>query len=227
VTTPIRATALATAWLAKARFDYWRLGLRPPRFTLFDRTYPIHVAWYNKTWRNERQVEVPPVLELIRQTDPEETLEIGNVLAHYVTTAHTVVDKYEDDPGTLRVDVVDYEPGRKFSLIVAISTLEHVGWDEPERDPAKFRRAIHHLAGLLAPGGLLWASVPLGHNPSADAFLRHPDAGFEVSFLIRGSKRPGDWREATAAAPEAYPYEAAIPTAQAVAILRHRAPDAD
>lgn len=226
VTRPIRATPLATAWLAKARFDYWRLRVRPPRFTLLGRTYPIHVAWYNKTWRNERQVEVPPVLELISQNDPGQTLEIGNVLAHYVTTGHTVVDKYEDDPSTLRADVVDYEPGRRFRLIVAISTLEHVGWDEPVRDPAKFGRAIRHLAGLLDPGGLLWASIPLGHNPSADAFIGHPDAGFEVSYLIRRSKRPGDWKEATVAAPEAYPYDSEIPTAQAVAILRYRSPGA-
>jgi hypothetical protein len=218
----IRTAALAAAWPAKARLDYLRLKLGPPRYALLGRIYPIHVAWYNKTWRNERQVEIPPALNLVNQNAPDETLEIGNVLSHYTTTKHTVVDKYEEAPGVLKVDVVDYQPGRHFRLIIAISTLEHVGWDEPHRDQAKFRTAIHHLGALLAPGGLLWASVPLGHNPSADAFLKEPDEGFDVSFLVRCSKRPGDWKEATSASPEAYPYEPRIPTARAVAMLRHR-----
>jgi hypothetical protein len=223
----LRDALYGAVWPGKARLDYWRLRLFPPRYSLLGKSYPIHVAWYNKTWRNERQVEVPPALELVREIDPHDTLEIGNVLNHYGKAGHTVVDKYEDEPGTLRVDVVDYEPGRKFRLIVAISTLEHVGWDEPERDPAKFSRAIRHLAGLLAPGGLLWASVPVGHNPSTDAFLKNPDTGFEVSYLVRRSKRPGDWMEAASAAPEDHPYLPEVPTAQAIAVLRHREPDDD
>jgi SAM-dependent methyltransferase len=220
----LRTRTIGFLWPAKARLDYFRLRLNPPRYALQGKTYPIHVGWYNKTWRNERQVEIPPALELVAATPPEEVLEVGNVLAHYGSTGHTVVDKYELAPGSLAVDVVDYEPLRRFQLVVAISTLEHVGWDEPERDPAKFRRAVRHLASLLTPGGLLWASVPLGHNPAADAFVAKPDPGFEISFLVRGSKRPGDWREAAGVDPGAHPYDPAVPTAGAVAILRHRAP---
>ncbi|HVD01162.1 MAG TPA: hypothetical protein VNG93_08435 [Candidatus Dormibacteraeota bacterium] len=220
----IRTLAVGALWPAKARLDYLRLRLNPPGYVLQGRTYPIHVGWYNKTWRNERQVEIPPALELIAATPPEEVLEVGNVLAHYGSTGHTVVDKYELSPSSLAIDVVDYQPGRHFQLVVAISTLEHVGWDEPERDPAKFRRAVRQLASLLWPGGVLWASVPLGHNPAADAFVREPDPGFEISFLVRGSKRPGDWREATAVDPAAHLYDPTIPTARAVAIIRHRAP---
>jgi hypothetical protein len=220
----LRTRLIAILWPAKARFDYLRLRLNPPRYTLRGKTYRIHVGWYNKTWRNERQVEIPPALELVAATPPEDVLEVGNVLAHYGSKGHTVVDKYELAPGSLAVDVVDYRPGRRFQLVVAISTLEHVGWDEPDRDPAKFRRAVRHLASLLTPGGLLWASIPLGHNPAADAFVAEPDPGFETSFLVHGSKVPGDWREAASADPSAHPYDPVIPTAGAVAILSHRAP---
>lgn len=221
---PVGQATARLAEFARVRLLYLRLRLRTPTFCLLGRSYPIQVSWYNRTWRNERQVELPPVLELVRHTDLEEILEVGNVLAHYGQAGHVVVDKYEEATGTLRVDVLDYHPGRSFRLIVAISTLEHVGWDEPEKDPAKFDLALDHLVSLLAPGGLLWATVPRAHNPGADAFLDHPREGFAVSFLVRGSLRPGDWAEAGRAPATDNPYRREIPSAQAVAVIRYSKP---
>lgn len=197
--------------------------MRPPRFRFRGHEYGIHVAWYNKSWRNERQVELPLAFELMDETDSRDTLEVGNVLSHYGRKGHIVVDKYEEHPGTLRVDVVDYSPGRTFKLILSISTLEHVGLDEAQIDPTKFKRAVHHLVGLLTPGGLLWASIPMGYSPYADAFVAQPEAGFEVSFLVRASGRPGDWTDVPSVSPETHPYQRNIPTAGAVAIVRYRA----
>jgi hypothetical protein len=224
---PLRRAVARLAEFARVRILYLRLRLRTPTFRLLGRRYPIQVSWYNRTWRNERQVELPPILEVVRRTDPGEILEVGNVLAHYGQAGHIVVDKYEDATGTLRVDVVDYHPGRSFRLIVAISTLEHVGWDEPEKDPAKFDLALDHLVRLLAPGGQLWATIPRAHNPGADAFLDHPREGFSVSFLVRRSPRPGDWAEVASATAAANPYRPEIPSAQAIGVVRYemRAPE--
>ena len=38
----------------------------------------------------------------------------------------------------------------KYDLIVTISTLEHVGWDEEPRDPSKVLRAIENLKSCYA-----------------------------------------------------------------------------
>lgn len=59
----------------------------------------------------------------------------------YVPVAHDVVDKYEGAPGVRNVDVLDNEDG-DLDYVASISTLEHVGWDEQERDADKALRAL-------------------------------------------------------------------------------------
>jgi hypothetical protein len=139
-------------------------------FAFKGRLFPYFLHGYHSTYRNERCVEIPIVLEYLR-SGPD-TLEVGNVLNHYVRWPHVTVDKYERYPGVLNVDVVDYRPGRTFDRIISISTLEHVGWDEPTREPEKFSRAVHSLAKLLAPGGRFVFTVPIGWNTWMDAEIR-------------------------------------------------------
>ena len=50
-------------------------------------------------------------------------LEIGNVLNHYFSFNHTVIDKYEEATGVLNVDIVDFDTNEKFDLVVSISTV--------------------------------------------------------------------------------------------------------
>lgn len=111
---------------------------------------------YNASWSNERAIEIPLAQERIRQAAGKRILEIGNVLAYYGQVPHEVVDKYERADGVRNIDVVDFHPAAPYDLIISISTLEHVGWDETPRDPAKLLRAVTHLTGLLAPGGELF-----------------------------------------------------------------------
>jgi hypothetical protein len=35
-----------------------------------------------------------------------------------------VVDKYEKDVGVINEDIVDFQPGRSYELIISISTLD-------------------------------------------------------------------------------------------------------
>jgi hypothetical protein len=56
-----------------------------------------------------------------------------------------VADKYEVSPGVINKDIVEFVPPQKYDLIVSISTLEHVGWNEQPREPTKLLRAIEHL----------------------------------------------------------------------------------
>ena len=111
---------------------------------------PLFHHRYHYTWMNERGVELALAQRELAAARGS-VLEVGNVLAHYLDTSHPVVDLYERAPGVVNEDVVHYDPGRRFDLIVSLSTIEHVGFDEVVLDPEKPERAIRALAGLLEP----------------------------------------------------------------------------
>jgi hypothetical protein len=166
---------------------------RPHRSFVVDGVeYRHFVHYYNRTWRNERAVEIPLALAFLEARSGP-VLEVGNVLIRYGRSGHVVVDKYEHGPGVLNIDVVEYRPAERFSSIVMISTLEHIGWDEDEKDPTKILRAIRHLQSLLSPEGRMLVTCPLSYNPNLDGIIADDRAGAaRQSFLAR---RHGSWRE--------------------------------
>lgn len=159
--------------------------------------YRYFYGLYNLTWKNERAVEIPIGQRLLAGVNPSDTLEVGNVLSWYAPVKHSIVDKYERDGRAVREDVVDFAPGRLYRLIVSISTLEHVGWDEAPRDTTKVMRAIEHLRLLLAPDGRLIFTAPVGYNSGLDAALEGDVLPFERVTFLRRMSRGVDWREAT------------------------------
>lgn len=145
---------------------------------------------------NERTVEVPLARELLERTKGE-VLEVGNVLANHFPFPHDIVDKYERADGVTNEDVITFSPAKRYDAIVTLSTLEHVGWDEEPRDPEKILRAIDHLKQLLADGGELLATLPIGYNSFFDNLVREKKTGFsEVEYLLRISAS-NRWREAS------------------------------
>ncbi|GEP32855.1 hypothetical protein NSZ01_06230 [Nocardioides szechwanensis] len=150
---------------------------------------------YNYTWLNERAVETALALEVLEEHRGKDVLEVGNVLGHYVPVGHVVVDKYERAPGVLNVDVADLALDARFDLILAVSTLEHVGLDEEVRDPLKAGRAISGLKGLLKPGGRLWVTHPVGYNADLDRQLRAGELGFTRLRALRRDDTRNSWRE--------------------------------
>lgn len=133
---------------------------------------------YNQTANNERTVEIPLARWFIGQHGID--LEVGNVLRNYGHRAHKVVDKYDPDPSVVNIDVMDIVgPVRS---IVAISTLEHVGWDEPRRDPLAAVRALDHLIDISEH---LFVTVPMGYHPTLDHHLLHHPHGARCSTMVR------------------------------------------
>ena len=98
--------------------------------------------------------------------------------------SHDVIDKYERAPGVINADALTYSGG-PYNLIVSISTLEHVGYDEQPRDAAKAVRAVANLRGLLSAGGEMLATIPIGYNRELDDALRDGSLGAHVSYLAR------------------------------------------
>jgi hypothetical protein len=142
-----------------ARFSFGRRSFDSPYGPL---RYFVHP--YNHTWRYERCIEIPIARAFIAAHGGA-GLEVGNVLNHYGRVSHRVVDKYERGRDVENVDVEAIQAAR-LDYIVSISTLEHVGIDERDRDEQKALRSIGHLRGPLAPSGRLLVTFRLGHNPT-------------------------------------------------------------
>jgi len=120
---------------------------------------------------------------------------VGNVLSHYFRIFHDVLDKYEVAEGVINQDVVDFKPTQKYDLIVSISTLEHVGWDEEPKEPGKVLKAFENLKQCLNPGGKIIVTLPLGYNPELDELLKERRMKFTKLYVLK--KEGNRWREVT------------------------------
>lgn len=143
---------------------------------------------YNSTSISERGVEIAAANHFLAWTEGT-LLEVGNVLSHYgIDTPRTIVDKYEQAPGVDNIDVFDvYE---RYDRIVAISTLEHVGFDFGEDyDTGAAARAIEHLHFQLKPSGKLLVTFGMGLHPTLDPETLHADRS---AYYVRGSEK-GHW----------------------------------
>src|SRR2546422_127317 len=96
---------------------YWRLWkmvftrlVRKKTFIFNGRSYRYFYHVYNKTWKNERGVEIPIFWEIVQTHQGKRILEVGNVLSHYFHIQHDVVDRYEVAPGVINQDIVVFSP---------------------------------------------------------------------------------------------------------------------
>ncbi len=150
------------------------------------------------TWANERCVELALARALMAGIAPERLLEVGRVTPHYFPGSHVVVDKYE--PGSLQVDIADFKSSCRFDLVLSVSTFEHIAFDEPGAPPtpeavaAKVSAALDKCRSILAPGGLLAITVPLGYNPALDTMIATGKLGWDrASWFKRFPRRR--WRQ--------------------------------
>lgn len=199
-------------------FLYYRFLRSREGFTLAGVEYPYFYHWYNRTWMNERAVEITFVQRIMETHPGASLLEVGNVLPHYFRRNHEVVDKYEKARGVLNLDILDFHPNCKYDVIVCISTLEHVGWDEPVRDPEKPVRALEHLKSLLEPKGILVATIPLGYNTGLDQRLRAGQMDFENLYLLKRTGVDNRWIETDQTGVTGIQYDYPYPNANALAI---------
>ena len=193
---------VAKPFIIKAQYGFYRVLRSHRKFIFRGQPYLYFYHMYNRTWRNERTVEVPIVWKMVQENQGKAILEIGNVLSHYYPVEHEIVDKFEKGQGVINEDVVDFRSSKRYDLIVTISTLEHVGWDEdPEAknnilaEPTKIIRAIENLTNHLSPGGNLVATVPLGLNPQLDRSLSEGKIPFSERYCLKRISGSNKWRE--------------------------------
>ena len=150
---------------------------------------------YSITWNNERSVELPIIWDIVKKYNFHKVLEVGNVLSHFYNVKHDIVDKYEKTEGVINQDVVDFKPLKKYDLIVAISTLEHVGWDETPREPLKIFRAIENLKSLITENGKIIITLPKGHSPVLDNLLSENKLKFSEQYFLKRISRNNKWKQ--------------------------------
>ena len=184
----------ALGWLRS--YVTGRLRMPPAgTFTVDGESYRYFHHVHRWTWLTERAVEIPLAVRQLEQHSGDRVLEVGNVLSHYVPIRHAVVDKYEPGPGVIAQDVLEIEPDGGYDLIVSISTIEHVGWDERPRDPAKALAAVDHLRGLLAPAGRLVLTLPVDYHTGLDAALRSGALRPDRLVALRRDEKANVWSQ--------------------------------
>lgn len=163
---------------------------------LFDgKEYSYYIHQHNNTFYNERAVELSLAMRTYNDFDAGEILEVGDVLSHYLEPRHFVIDKYENARHVSKADAADYKPGRVFSLIVSISTLEHIGFDDVPRDPERVVLALSNLFALLKQGGKMLVTVPIGYNVNLDSRIFGNELGFTRQFFMKRLNKMNEWAE--------------------------------
>ncbi len=180
-------------WMLRERKN--RLGQE--QFLMGNVAFPYFLHAYNRTWTNERAVEIQHFLSSI---DASRILEVGNVLSHYFDLDHTVVDMNEHCRfrAVIGSDITTFNSDRRFDRIISISTIEHVGWDENPRSESKALDAFSKLRTLLEPNGKALVTIPVGYNAFLDQCIRDASIdGAEFKFLKRISAN-NQWLETDA-----------------------------
>jgi hypothetical protein len=212
---------LSDVWFNSDRICLWyyKLFKSSDTFEFQGNRYHYLFHQYCTTWKNERCVVIPIVLEIMRkyQEKSKRILEIGNMLSYFYPVNHDILDKYEIVDGVINEDVVEFKSSKKYDLIFSIMSLQCVGWNESPQEPRKILHAIENLKKVLAPGGQMVIFHPLGDNKEADVLLKDGVLRFDKQFYLR---RIFDykWKEVDWEDVKDLEYDQSIPTANGVVI---------
>lgn len=186
------------------QFVYFKL-FKSRLFTFQGKNLRYFYHPYNQTWKSERSVEIPIVWDIVKANSGKQILEVGNVLSHYFNVNHDILDKYEKDDGVINEDVVKFSTSKKYDLIVSISTLEHVGWDEEQyakqssndslQSNVTILDAINNLKQCLSNDGFMIMTLPIGQNPVLDSLVQKRQISFTRHYFLKRVSRDNRWEE--------------------------------
>lgn len=133
---------------------------------------------YNKTFFNERKIEIPIALNFLKNYKDKNILEVGNVLNHYINIKHEVVDKFEKGQKVINKDISTFKSTKKYDLIISISTFEHIGQREKDVDEKRLTKALENIGKLLSEEGEFLLTFPLNYNQYLDKLILNK--GFDI-----------------------------------------------
>lgn len=177
---------------------------------------PLSFRYNAKTYDYEqgakwaRAVEIPIFWDIItREVQREDKLpvilEVGNVMAHYRPEIYhwddyDVLDLFEHDkrnPDIINQDATFWRPdAAKYSMIISISTLEHIGqaryWGTDQRFQP-MAAALNLYTWALTPGGRFIFSIPLRFRAAADDLVWRTFPRARAHFLRKTGQH--EWRQ--------------------------------
>jgi len=180
----------------EVKYYYFRFFMPKKSFKFQGNEYRYLYHSYNTTWKNERTVELPIILGEVEKSKGKRILEVGHVISHYFDFDHDVVDKYEKAQGIINEDIVDFKSDKKYDLIVSISTIEHIGYDEEVKDKEKIIRALNNIKKLLNVNGKFIATFPVGYNNYLDEKLTENKLHFSKLLFMKRVSIDNKWVEA-------------------------------
>jgi SAM-dependent methyltransferase len=212
---------------------YYRKSRSSESLTFHGNTYHYLFHPYLTTWRNERAAIIPIIWDMAKRSRElgKRILEVGNVLSYYFEVDHDILDKYEIMDGVINEDIVDFNPPKRYDVIISIFTLSSVGRYEDiearragtnssgvsHKDPNKVLRAINNLNRLLAPGGQIVVVHDLGYNPAMDKLLKSGELRFDKHYYLKQISGYR-WKEVDGLDFNEVKYDKSIPSANEVLI---------
>lgn len=191
-----RSTKLTRFLIDYLALFYYKLFRSNKTFSFQKKKYEYFYHIYNRAMASERIVEIPIAKNVLDSYSKKDILEIGNVMAHYFHIDHDVLDKYEKASGVINKDVVNFNPNKKYDLIISVSTMEHVGWSDGEKnEPDKFSKAIINLKRLLKKGGELFITCPVYYNPNIAKLLKTKKLPFTEQYFMKRTSFLNEWKE--------------------------------
>lgn len=188
-------------------------------FKVDEKRYHYFINKYNAVV-GERVVEIPFAMDFLKKNSyKKNVLEVGNVLSHYFEFKHRIIDKYERETYVDNADIVDFNPDEKYNIIISISTIEHVGYDESIKEVGKSKRAIQKIIDLLDNNGIALITVPLAYNPEIDSIIRDNEIQFTKKYFLKRKSQLNLWVETNMEEAMNCKYGSKYPNANAVAFL--------
>lgn len=179
-----------------AALVFYKIFRRDKYFIFQEEKYKYFYHFYNQTVAGERIVEIPIVRKLVEAYSGKNILEVGNVLGHYFSINHDVIDKYEKAPGVINEDVASFKFKKKYDLIISVSTMEHVGFSYGEKkEPGKFLKATENLKRHLDRNGKLFVTLPFFYNPFITRLIKEKKMPFNQEYFLKRVSFLNEWIE--------------------------------
>ena len=197
-------------------------------YALFNRYFKVaghKYRYYINTYLavyGERVIEIPFATAFKDRYVGKKTLEVGNVLSYHQDFKHTIVDKYEMGDDIINVDIVEFSTSERYDAVISISTIEHVGFDEPIIEKNKALKALIKIIELLQQGGEALITVPLGYNPEIDDIVINHRIVFQEEYFLKRVSKLNLWEEASMDDAILCKYGSKFPFANAVAFLIYK-----
>jgi len=189
-------------------------------FKVDEKKYRYFINIYNAVV-GERVVEIPFAIDFLKKNKYEEkrVLEVGNVLSHYFKFKHEIIDKYEKESFVDNVDIVDFNPNKKYDIIISISTIEHIGFDEPIKEVGKSEKAIKKIIDLLDDKGIALITVPLKYNAEIDSIVKNNKIEFSKKYFLMRYSKYNLWKQTNIEEAMKCVYGSKYPAANSIAFL--------